>query len=586
MDIPLDALPHLLTQAGGVQMMLSGRSQQGLRYRMRAAGFERRGQLQAVRASVDVVDSDTLQNRLAHSQRASLVKHHMAGAVQRLQHMRPHDQHAAPQQRVSGGGQRARRGQRQRAGTGDDQHRNGDRPGARGVVPLPEQEDRRGQQQQASDKPGRDAVGPLRQRRLAQARAFGHAHQRGQCAGAGVAHHTQQHRLAGIDRAAGNELASHPLLRRAFAGQQRQVQAGLAVDQHRVGGDRLAWSGQDHVARHKRAGGDRGGVAAGRIGIEPLRRVRQRMLQPFQRLGCAPARGQLQHAAAQQQEDEHGDRVEIHVAAAAYGRHHAGRKRGAYAQRHRHVHGQRTLAQRCPGAAKEGLGRIEHSGQRQQQAGPLHQRSHVGLQRAVRGQVGGHCVHHHLHHAQAGDEQLATQGLAGAAKLGFMPGRVERIGGVADLAHGAEDGAQPALRRVPPHEEPPGRDIHVGCGNAGELAQAALDQPDAGGAAQAIHRQRRFQHAVGGAVLFGGVGVVIQAQLRRQHRVLARFLRVVAAVPVVVADAMVDDGLGHGRAARAAHGLATAVDLDLPATVGRQRQAAMEAAGIQGTQTR
>jgi hypothetical protein len=104
-------------------------------------------------------------------------------------------------------------------------------------------------------------------------------------------------------------------------------------------------------------------------------------------------------------------------------------------------------------------------------------------------------------------------------------------------------------------------------------------EPDAGGAGDALEDQRRFLFVLAGRPLGTAhevllhVGMVEQAeigQILRQR--LARTFRQRVAVPVVIRQAVGDDGLRHRLATGAAHLAPLAADLDRklrPAGIGR-----------------
>jgi hypothetical protein len=202
----------------------------------------------------------------------------------------------------------------------------------------------------------------------------------------------------------------------AFASQQRQVHFAGALDDHRVGGDRLAWADQDQVALAQACGVDQFGGAS-RAARDARGGGRQCAAQAFERARGAAAGRQFKVAAGQKQEHEHRNRIEVDVTASTQQRGEAAREGGADADRHRQVHAGHALPDAEPGAAPERLRRIQQRRQGQQQGSPVHQRRHVRVHGAVAGQVHRQRVHHHLHHRQAGDEQAAKHLLAFAFEL-------------------------------------------------------------------------------------------------------------------------------------------------------------------------
>jgi hypothetical protein len=162
-------------------------------------------------------------------------------------------------------------------------------------------------------------------------------------------------------------------------------------------------------------------------------------------------------------------------------------------------------------------GRIENCRRRQQQAGPAHQLRHAVVQRAVFGQIGWRHVHHHLHHGQAGHEQLAAQRALGLLLLFAVARRVIRIGGIAYGVQRGQNVAGAAIVRTPAHVQALGGDVELGAGHAGQLlrrcsisqTQAAQRMPST---ASVVSRSPGFSRSE------ARVGIVVQLQFRRHLR--------------------------------------------------------------------
>jgi hypothetical protein len=87
---------------------------------------------------------------------------------------------------------------------------------------------------------------------------------------------------------------------------------------------------------------------------------------------------------------------------------------------------------------KKGAANTDHR-QGQDQAGPAHQLLDVRRHVAV-GEVHRYGVHHHLHHAEAGDEQAPQRGLAFLLGQFLGAADVVGMGAVADRGDRFEDG--------------------------------------------------------------------------------------------------------------------------------------------------
>ena len=155
---------------------------------------------------------------------------------------------------VGGGGQRGRRGQRQRARAGHHQHRDRHRPGARRRrCQLPEGE--HGAPQAAAGRPR-----TRRRRGRPTARCCGlprparstSVTRRDRVLSRARLRHAQDSAGPALMAPPGTCVARSRALRRALAGQQRQVERGRAFHDDAVGGHRLARLDQNHVATARR----------------------------------------------------------------------------------------------------------------------------------------------------------------------------------------------------------------------------------------------------------------------------------------------------------------------------------------------
>ena len=136
----------------------------------------------------------------------------------------------------------------------------------------------------------------------------------------------------------------------------------------------------------------------------------RRPMAVFERGFGAMPRAHLQPAAAEQEADEHGQRIEVDLVrrTARRGR----RLRRCWRRTRRTMPSatgtsmpMRRWRSDAPGAGEKRRSRERHHRQRQQPAGPVEQPLAVGRQLARRADVGGRGEHHDLHRAEGGDEQ-------------------------------------------------------------------------------------------------------------------------------------------------------------------------------------
>ena len=364
--------------------------------------------------------------------------------------------------------------------------------------------------------------------------------------------------------------------RQRFAGEQGFADRAVALDHHAVGGQGFAGAYQHMVAyrqpRHRY------------LLLVARRPVRQTCgggwneLDQFLHCGTgATARVHLEETPGQQQEDEHGDRVVIHLAVPAEGAVDAGDEGRAHAQRYRHVHAQRAALEIAPGADEEGPRRVHHHRYGQDQACPTHQQPYIGAH--VGGGVRRQCVHHDLHHAKAGDGEPLDRSVAFALVDVVRAAGIERVGNVADVGDRLEDRRQLDAGVVPAHPRAAGGVVDLDRQHARQPRDVAFVQPDACGADDVFQDQRSFADVLRFSPheAFLDLRQIIQAQLGELGlRLLGRGGQH-GAVGVVGALAAVDDGLCHGLAAAAAGLAGIAFELDGIVGAVRHRQAAVKA---------
>ena len=174
-------LAHVGQPAATVSRGL-GRAHHGARIGMPAGGGERMPR--AARTS-SLTCCARRQRRFAQRQRAGLVEHDRVDLGQSLQPVGGLDEHALAEQPAGGGHLHGRHGQRQRAGTGDDQHGDGGRQRRLPAVAGGEPAEEGGEPQ---DVHGRriEARGAVGEPHVAAARLLGGRHQPGDLGEQGV----------------------------------------------------------------------------------------------------------------------------------------------------------------------------------------------------------------------------------------------------------------------------------------------------------------------------------------------------------------------------------------------------------------
>ena len=203
----------------------------------------------------------------------------------------------------------------------------------------------------------------------------------------------------------------------------------------------------------------------------------------------------------------------------------------------------------------------------------LNARRHVAI-----GEIYRNSVHHHLHHAEASDEQPPKRHLALFPRQFLGATDIVRMRPVADGGHRGENGREPGDPGIPTHPGATRGVIDVDRGHAGLTPHVLLVKPDAGGASDSFEHQRGFllvlAHRPDETLL--DIGMIKQTEfLQGRRQCLARTLRHRVAMPVIIGQAVVDDGLGHGLTTGAAHLLPPTIDGDGKVRARRNRQAAV-----------
>jgi len=285
--------------------------------------------------------------------------------------------------------------------------------------------------------------------------------------------------------------------------------------------------------------------------------------QRIERARRPAARRGLEAARPEQEEGDHADAIEIHLARAGHGRPGAAGVTEGEAEGDRRIEPQAAQAQLLAGAGEERpAGEQQHRG-REEQARPAHQRCRLGGERAVV-DVGGKGVHHDLHRAEAGDEQAPELRPAATAVELVLAARRVRIGVVAERPHRVHDCREVGGVRIPRDVRPLRGVVDLDAGDARHAREALLDEPQARGAAHPLEDER-------------GLARARRQRQRPPRRKLARRRRGAGTRVVIGVQPGLGDGARHGFAAGAAQlarrpgeGNAVAAGLE-------HRQAAVEA---------
>ena len=452
---------------------LPARGAQGASQRMRTGAGQRRRPGQHLLAAVAAQGFDRVVVQARGGECSGLVEQGAVHAGQREQGAAVGDQHVAAGEPAQCPGQRHRHGQREGTGAGHHQHRDGCVERARGVDQQPAQCGQCGEHQHPAHEAGDLAIaaGDLRAG-LPCARGKraepGHAGLRAAVLHAQLGRPGQQH-------AAGHQaLAALAPLRARFAGEQRFVHLDHGAFQHAIGRH-----GAPVVDVHAVAAGEghRGHGFQFAIGTAALRQQRRGIQQGIAAGVAAMARAQFDVAPDQEQEHEHADRIEIHLAAAAQRVDHAGREHQRDCQRHRQVDAEAAAAQFLCGAAEERLRRIGHQRDGGQQAKPAEQVARAEIDEVDHAEVDHQGVAHHLHRAHAGHqdalERIVHLGSAGIIHL-VQAQRACRAAGSGEVL---QQGGQGGASDIPDHPHAPRGAVDADPAHAGKRIDALL-QPE------------------------------------------------------------------------------------------------------------
>ncbi|GBD41573.1 hypothetical protein HRbin39_00957 [bacterium HR39] len=434
------------------------------------------------------------QPRAALGEGAGLVEDHRVHRVRPLQGLDVAHEDAGPRGGAGPRHQRHRRGEPERAGTGDHQHRDGGHQrlleGAAPKQPAGEGEERDGDHHRHED--GGDAVHQPLDGGLP---GPGLLHQPGDARERGVAAHPQRadlHRAGAVHGAGQHPVTGAARHRHALAGDQGLVELALAGHDLAVHRHPLAGSDQDDVAHAHLVDRD---LDVPPVAAHPGALGTQRH-QPADGLGGAAPGPLLEPLADADHGDDDGGAVEVEVARGRIAeRQHEGEAvevRGGGAERHQHIHAAGARAQRLPRPAVEAPAGDELDRGGEQQLAPRGERARQA--EGVGGELGEE--RQGEQHRSQRDQPLAAQGalVHHPAPLFGEPGTI------AGLFHRLQQIAR--LHRTGQHRHLGGaqRQVDAGVHHPRHREQRLLDPPHAGGAAHALDHQRHAlaRHAVAG----------------------------------------------------------------------------------------
>ena len=482
------------------------------------------------------------QAGLARRNRAGLVQDQFPRPGQQLQDFATLDQDPAARRPADGYRQGQRRGQSQGTGTGDDQQSHRVVDGSGRLEPQPDRK-RGGRQGQYDDhKPDGNSVGELDDRRLPPAAFFDQLHQPPDASLIAYGLDTYDQPRSHVHGAGADGLAGFHRHGPRFAAQQRLVQ-------RRVPGD------HDPVDRHRIAGADFDQVS-GRHGLDrhfldplvddPARRRGSQRKQQLDRVPRPALLAALDPAPHQQQEHEHGERIEVDLAAVQHGIHGPRQPAGEQPQGNRQVQVGRPRPHGRPGAAEEQAAGPREGDDPEQHAGPAEQPRVLGFDPGEHAAVQGKGQGHHVAGTGGRDADADQEAMVFAPPQfagSHIPRRMRRI---AQRVQQLGDPRQLDAVTLPTDSHQAAAHVQPRLDHAGQHLRQLLDQPDAGRAMHALEIQFRRLRAIGQrlAIQAAKHGVVVLAVLspgraRRHGRGVCRFPQAIEAVQPTAVDHLV-----------------------------------------------
>ncbi len=305
--------------------------------------------------------------RFAFGQGAGLVDDQRVDRLESLQRLGILDEHAGSRALADADHDRHRRRKAERAGAGDDEHRDGgDQRIGESRRRAPDQPGDEGDGRGGDDRghePGRDRIGEALDRRAAALRLGDHLHDARQH-GLGADLLGAHHQSAGaVDRAADELVARRFLDRQRFAGDHRLIDRARAVEHAAIDRHGIARPHAQAVAMLHAVERD---IFIAAVGTDAARHLRREVEQSADRAARAFAGAQLQHLAEQDEHRDDGGRFVIdrdHAAVLPEARREQARREsrgeaveigGAGAERDQREHVERAVPQDAQPRAKNG----------------------------------------------------------------------------------------------------------------------------------------------------------------------------------------------------------------------------------------
>ena len=393
--------------------------------------------------------------------------------MRHLQRLAALDQDAAFGAAARAHHDRGRRGQTERAGAGDNQHRHGvhHRHGKRREE-QPYTEGRQRQNQHGDGEVRADHIGQPchgRTRALRLLHQFHHLLQERTAPDLGG---TEAEPARAVDGPGEHRGARALVHRHALAGEQRFVHRRFALRHLAIHRNALARTHYHHVARAH--------FLHGLLDLHAVNEhARHRWLQIHQladSLAGLPARPRLQRPAEQDQRNDYGRGLIVNFVPPAHRLHQRIEERRSGAQRDQRVHVGRAVTQRAPSRQVERRARVQNHRQGERQLNPRRVRH---MQHAVR-----HPEHQHRRREDHRHYQSPPVSLLRGICRGFLlrhavPQFLDRA---YEIAHLHDSRIELDCRRI-------GGQIYIGAVHAFGGRQRSLDSARAGGTRHSGNRQ-------------------------------------------------------------------------------------------------
>ena len=509
----------------------------------------------------------------ARRQRPGLVQHQGAGDREPLENVAALDQDARASGAADRGRDRERGREPERARARHDEQRDGVIDRERRVEKRPQDRGRRGQDQDHGDEPCGQPVGGENDRCTAPGGLLDEMHQSTDAGVLARASNLDRESRGQVGRTGVHGIAHGHRNRAGFAGQERAIEVGGALDDRAVDRNRIARANLDPHAGRERLDRD----LPDRFTVDQPGRRRRQGMEQFGGVGRLALLTTLDPTPGQQEQDQRGHRVEVQFAADDDVPR-APRRAGEDAERDGNVHVQRAHAKRRERSAVEQRRRPQHRGQRDRERPPPEQhrerRIHAVKGAAVERERHQHDVGRREPGDSDPDQEIAVLPAAHVAhahatkRMNRVPERVEEPG----------DRRQRRRRRIPGDARHRALKIEPDLRHSRDRERGLLDQPHARCAVNPLEIEFGRERSVAGRpdVQFAKRRIVeLAVATPRDPRGLV-FAHLPAADAVVAFEAMGMDDVPHDLAA-----VATELPLGVLANESsRNREAAVIAGNV------